>query len=227
MHFLRALSSAEKHAVSVPVGSVWLLVPLAQRNLINFSCSSGAALHLHIFSNMNKSSSFDSNQKCDETRFSPHTPRSTRWANSAYQESVGMYKMVAPPLWTILCLTRCTSQSRICEINSAFVLSFIYTDKNQEWLCWRNVVTVCWASTLTCIPSVINCWPEPSCQNWMQTCLVTRRLCCLPKAGSVWWQHEGCAPIAPYAHHTIPPTTPAPCSWGRKAGRQGLCAQPF
>lgn len=186
MHFLRALSSTEKHAVSVPVGSVRLLVPLAQSNLINFSCSSRAALRLHIFFNVNKSSRFDSNQKCDETRFPPHTPWSTRWANRAYHESLGMYKEVSPPLWTILCLPRCTSQSRICEINSAFVLSFFYTDKNQEWLCWRNVVTVPWVSTQSCI-HVINCWPEPSCQNWMQTCLVTGRVCCLPMAESVWW----------------------------------------
>lgn len=63
MHFLFILSLTEKRAVFVPVGNAWLLVPLAQSNLINFSCSLRAALHLHMFSNMNKSSSSDFNQK--------------------------------------------------------------------------------------------------------------------------------------------------------------------
>lgn len=63
MHFLCALFLTKKLTEPVPTGSVWLLVPPAQSNLINFSCSSRNTLLLHIFLNMNKSSSSDSNQK--------------------------------------------------------------------------------------------------------------------------------------------------------------------
>lgn len=48
MHFLCAESSAEERVVSVPAGSRWLLLPLAQSNLINFS-SHQDLLCTHIF----------------------------------------------------------------------------------------------------------------------------------------------------------------------------------
>lgn len=98
MHFLYILSLTETRDMSIPVGSVWLLVPLAQSNLINFSYSSRPALHPHIFSNMNKSSSSESNQECNKKGHTFSSWSRKSGSRRSLSGTVGMYKR-----WLLLC----------------------------------------------------------------------------------------------------------------------------
>lgn len=149
MHFLCALFLTKKLTEPVPTGSVWLLVPPAQSNLINFSCSSRNTLLLHIFLNVNKSSSSDSNQKQNK-KGQAFLLLKQEPSRCGLSRVWGIHKEVATPYaWH-------------CVVHGAEAVSLIWyghclslSGKYWEWLRWRNMVTrtlllpSCWSlSTL-------------------------------------------------------------------------------
>lgn len=198
MHFLCAQSSSEKCVVSVPAGSVWLSVHVAQSNLINFSshqellgtCISSLTWTipavLILMKNVTRKDKFFPSKAGGEQIH----PLKSLWGCTRR-----LFLLCGPPY----------SQHSVESVKLIQHLCyFTLTQTNWEWLHGNIAVATLKLRGLLFLglhtalcpqwEKLLACTVIP---NRMPTCLVAEGFCCLPEAGAAWGGTFHCTPSPP------------------------------